>query len=62
MIGIELDRPCGALMGKAIEAGVLINVTSDSVVRLLPPLVFSDADADSLVDIVSGLIRDFLNT
>ena len=45
MIGIELDRPCGELVGAALEAGLLINVTADKVIRLLPPLVFSDAEA-----------------
>jgi hypothetical protein len=47
MIGIELDRPCGDLVKQALEAGLLINVTADKVVRLLPPLVMSDADARS---------------
>jgi acetylornithine/N-succinyldiaminopimelate aminotransferase len=60
MIGIELDRPCGDLVRLALDAGLLINVTADKVVRMLPPLIFSDAEADQLVAVVSGLIRDFL--
>ncbi|MBU1236100.1 MAG: acetylornithine transaminase [Gammaproteobacteria bacterium] len=60
MIGIELDRPCGELVAKALAAGLLINVTVDSVVRLLPPLVYSDADASQVVEILAPLIREFL--
>ena len=60
MIGIELDRPCGELVGKALEAGVLINVTSERVVRLLPPLTFSENDAQRLIELLAPLIRDFL--
>jgi acetylornithine aminotransferase len=60
MIGIELDRPCGDLVTRAMEQGLLINVTAESVVRLLPPLVISQAEADQIVDTVSALINDFL--
>ena len=60
MIGIELDRPCAALVKSALHAGLLINVTADSVIRLLPPLVFSDEDATQLVGMLSPLIREFL--
>lgn len=60
MIGIELSRPCGELVASALEAGLLINVTADTVVRLLPPLVFDDEHAKQLVDVLSRLIRDFL--
>ena len=60
MIGIQLDRPCGELVGKALEAGLLINVTADSVIRLLPALTYSDADAKKLVDMLAPLIREFL--
>jgi len=59
MIGIELDRPCGALVGQAAEAGLLINVTADNVIRLLPPLVFTDEQADTLVAILAPLVRRF---
>ncbi|MDJ0738777.1 MAG: aspartate aminotransferase family protein [Gammaproteobacteria bacterium] len=61
MIGIELDRPCGDLVARALAAGLLINVTADSVIRLLPPLVISEPQADHLVDTLSPLIRDFLS-
>jgi acetylornithine aminotransferase len=60
MIGIELDRPCAELVTRALQRGLLINVTADSVVRLLPPLIISQAEADQIVDSVSGLINDFL--
>jgi acetylornithine aminotransferase len=60
MIGIELDRPCAQLVSEALEAGLLINVTVERVVRLLPPLVFTDAEAKQLVAILAPLIRKFL--
>jgi acetylornithine aminotransferase len=60
MIGIELDRPCGELVAKALAAGLLINVTNDRVVRLLPPLVMSDDEARQLVSLLAPLIREFL--
>ncbi|CAG0926734.1 MAG: Acetylornithine aminotransferase [Rhodocyclaceae bacterium] len=60
MIGIELDRPCGELVTRALERRLLINVTAEKVVRLLPALVFSDADAEELVSVLSALIREFL--
>ncbi|MBU0500789.1 MAG: aspartate aminotransferase family protein [Gammaproteobacteria bacterium] len=60
MIGIELDRPCTDLVARALDQGMLINVTADRVVRLLPPLNIEDAVASQLVDGVAALIRDFL--
>lgn len=60
MIGIELERNCGELVQQALEAGLLINVTADKVVRLLPPLNFSEAEAHELVAILSRLIHAFL--
>jgi acetylornithine aminotransferase len=60
MIGIELDRPCAALLRQACEAGLLISVTADSVVRLLPPLIMTAAEADQVVAILAPLIRRFL--
>ncbi len=60
MIGIELDRPCGDLVQQALAAGLLINVTAERVIRLLPPLVFTDADARALVDRLAPLVRTFL--
>ena len=58
MIGIELDAPCGELVGKALEKGLLINVTADSTVRLLPPLLIDDAQIDLLTETLSALINE----
>jgi acetylornithine/N-succinyldiaminopimelate aminotransferase len=60
ILGIELDKPCGELVGKALEKGLLINVTADNVIRLLPPLVFSEAEAQQLLDILCPLVTEFL--
>jgi acetylornithine/N-succinyldiaminopimelate aminotransferase len=60
MIGIELDRPCGDLLRQACDAGLLISVTADRVVRLLPPLIMNAAEADEVVSILAPLIRKFL--
>jgi acetylornithine aminotransferase len=60
MIGVELDRPCGDLVKQAMDAGLLINVTMDKVVRLLPPLVMREAEARALLAILVPLVRDFL--
>ena len=61
MIGIELDRPCGVLMQRALDAGLLISVTADSVVRLLPPLIMTEAEADEVMAILLPLIKNFLS-
>ena len=61
MIGIELDRPCGELVKRGLDAGLLINVTAERVVRLLPALIFSSNDATALVDALAPLIKDFLS-
>ena len=60
MIGIELDRPCGELVMRALATGLLINVTADKVVRLLPPLNFSADEGSELVVRLAALIVDFL--
>jgi acetylornithine aminotransferase len=60
MIGIELSRPCGELVKEALRQGLLINVTSDRVVRLLPPLVMQRGEAEQVVNILSAMIRKFL--
>jgi len=60
MIGVELDRPCGDLVGQALEAGLLINVTMDKVIRLLPPLVMSEQEARQVLSILVPLVRSFL--
>ncbi|MGE0802315.1 MAG: aspartate aminotransferase family protein [Lautropia sp.] len=60
MIGVVLDRPCGALVGQGLDAGLVFNVTAESVIRLLPPLIFTDSDADELVEKLVPLVRRFL--
>jgi acetylornithine aminotransferase len=60
MIGIQLDRPCAELVPAALQQGLLINVTADTVVRLLPPLITTEQQADLLVSTLSSLLRDFL--
>ena len=59
MLGIELDRPCTELVRMALDKGLLINVTADKVVRLLPPLILSDDEADQIISKVSELIIAF---
>jgi len=59
MIGIELNQPCGALVSLAKEKGLLINVTADNVIRLLPPLVITEEEADLVVDSVCRLVKAF---
>ena len=61
MIGIELDRPCGVILTRAMEAGLLLSVTADTVVRLLPPLIFTTEQADDLVAILAPIVRQFLS-
>ena len=56
MLGIELNEPCPTMVADALEAGLLINVAVDSVVRLLPPLNMTDAEADRMVAMVADLI------
>ncbi len=60
MIGIALSRACGALVGQCADNGLLISVTADSVVRLLPPLIMTTTEADEVVAILCPLIRKFL--
>ncbi|CAH9019140.1 Acetylornithine aminotransferase [Candidatus Nitrosacidococcus sp. I8] len=60
MMGIELDRPCGALMSYALADGLLINVTANNVIRLLPPLIITDEEADIITSKLNNLIRSFL--
>lgn len=60
MIGVELDRACGELVKMALEDKLLINVTADKVIRLLPPLVMNEAEAHELVKRLSDLIKQFL--
>ncbi|MGD8312096.1 MAG: aspartate aminotransferase family protein [Gammaproteobacteria bacterium] len=61
MIGITLDRPCTELANRALQQGMLINVTAERVVRLLPPLIMTDRQAGIVTDMVGALVKDFLN-
>jgi acetylornithine aminotransferase len=60
MLGIELDRPCGVILNRACEAGLLLSVTAESVIRLVPPLILSVAEADEIVAILVPVIKAFL--
>ena len=60
MIGVQLDRPCGELARAALDAGLVINVTADSVVRMLPPLVMSPAEGREAVGRLAPLVKAFL--
>ncbi|MDO4795153.1 MAG: aspartate aminotransferase family protein [Brachymonas sp.] len=60
MLGIELDKPCGALLAQGAERGLLFSVTADRVVRLVPPLILSRAEADEIVATLVPLIKAFL--
>ncbi len=59
MLGIELEKPCGELVMRALEAGLLINVTRDRVVRLLPPLILTQDEADQIIAMLVPLILAF---
>ncbi|MBI4124227.1 MAG: aspartate aminotransferase family protein [Betaproteobacteria bacterium] len=61
MIGVELARPCGELVKAALEAGLVINVTADNVIRLLPPLVMNEAEGREVVERLRPLVRAFLD-
>ena len=61
MFGLELDRECSELVKTALAENMLINVTADNVVRLLPPLIISDGEAKQIVETVSQLIEEFLS-
>jgi acetylornithine aminotransferase len=60
MIGIELARPCGGLMQRALDAGLLISVTADKVIRLVPPLIITEKEADEVVALLAPLVRQWL--
>ena len=62
MIGIDLDRPCGPLMGQALQAGLLLSVTADSVIRLLPALTMTAHEADEVVALLVPLVKQFFAT
>ena len=60
MLGIELARPCGDLLGRAAQAGLMLSVTADKVIRLVPPLILSADEAAQIVAILVPLIKAFL--
>ncbi|HPW07767.1 MAG TPA: aspartate aminotransferase family protein [Burkholderiaceae bacterium] len=60
MIGLELTKPCGDLVKRCAEGGLLISVTADTVVRMVPPLILTIAEADEIVGILCPLIKQFL--
>ncbi len=60
MLGIELNRPCGVILTRACDAGLLLSVTADSVIRLVPPLILTIAEADEIVSILAPIVKAFL--
>jgi acetylornithine aminotransferase len=60
MLGVELAKPCGALIGRAAEAGLLLSVTADTVIRLVPPLILTTAEADEIVAKLTPLVKAIL--
>lgn len=60
MLAIELDRPCKELLQLALDRGLLINVTAENVIRLLPPLIMTDDEADIVVRELAGAVRAFV--
>lgn len=61
MVGMELAKPCGVLLQRLMEAGVLVSITADTVVRILPPLIITHAEIDELVDKLAPVVAAFLN-
>ena len=60
MLGVQLDRPCGELVKSALDAGLIVNVTADSVVRMLPPLVMSEAEGAMVVERLAPFVKALL--
>ena len=60
MIGVELEQPCGVLTARAADAGLLISVTADNVIRLVPPLIISQSEADEVVTLLVPLVKAFM--
>jgi acetylornithine/N-succinyldiaminopimelate aminotransferase len=60
MLGVELARPCGVLTQRAADKGLLISVTADTVIRLVPPLILTETEADEIVGLLAPLVREFL--
>jgi acetylornithine/N-succinyldiaminopimelate aminotransferase len=61
MLGIELAKPCGVLTQRAADKGLLISVTAENVIRLVPPLILTEAEADEIVALLAPLVREFLS-
>jgi acetylornithine/N-succinyldiaminopimelate aminotransferase len=61
MIGVELTKPCGALVGQCADQGLLISVTADTVIRMVPPLILTAAEADEIVSILVPLVKKLLS-
>ena len=61
IIGVELDRPCGALIDRAADAGLLLSVTAERVIRLVPALILTRAEADEIVALLTPLVQTFLS-
>ncbi len=59
ILGIELTRPCAELVGRAVQRGLLINVTAERVIRLLPPLILTRDEADQIIETLTGLVGEF---
>jgi len=60
MLGVELNRPCAEIVSMGLEAGLLTNVTQDSVVRIVPPLIINEAETREMVSRIAGVIKRFL--
>jgi acetylornithine aminotransferase len=60
MIGVELTKPCGELVTRAAEKGLLISVTADTVIRMVPPLIITEAEIDEIVAILCPLVIQLL--
>ena len=61
LLGIELDRPAGVLLGRCAEAGLMISVTADRVIRLVPALILSSEEAAQVVSLLVPVIKQFLS-
>jgi acetylornithine aminotransferase len=62
MIGVELDRPCGDIVKTALARGLVVNVTADNVIRLLPPLVMNADEGRQVVERLAPIVREFLGS
>jgi len=60
MLGVELDRPCGDIVKRALAAGLLTNVTADKVIRILPPLVIREAEVKQVAGLLAPVVKAFL--